>query len=263
MTLQKMLDLKGKTAIVTGGAGHLGKSMAEVLAELGANVIVCGRSKKKCEKLVDRLNEEFKGKSFALELDIGNTESVNQFRTEVIKLFGSIDILVNNAYFGAGRDVLSMTQDEWQIGIEGSVSSVFRMIKAFLRVMIEKNKGSIINIASMYGVVSPDVSIYEDNSFYNPPNYGAGKAAIIQLTKYVACVYGKYGVRCNSVSPGPFPSESVQEDKEFINRLKLKTPLGRIGVPYELKGVIALLASDASSFINGANIVVDGGWTAW
>ena len=129
--------------------------------------------------------------------------------------------------------------------------------------MVKRKYGRIINIASMYGLVAPDVSIYDNNDFYNPANYGVGKAGIIQFTKYIAAVYGKYGVTCNSVSPGPFPNPSVQEHSEFIESLAKKVPLGRIGKPEEIKGVIALLASDASSYINGANITIDGGWTIW
>ena len=115
----------------------------------------------------------------------------------------------------------------------------------------------------MYGKVSPDPSIYEDSLLNSLPNYGAGKAAVIQYTRFLACHLAKKRIRVNSVSPGPFPQEEVQQNIEFINRLKKKIPMGRIGLPHELKGVIVFLASNASSFITGENILVDGGWTAW
>ena len=129
--------------------------------------------------------------------------------------------------------------------------------------IMEKNKfGSIINISSMYGMVSPDPSIYGSSGHNNPPNYGAGKAAIIQFTRYTACHLAKKGIRVNSVSPGPFPKPDVT-DMRFISNLKKKTPMGRLGQPHEIKGVIVFLASQSSSFVTGTNISVDGGWTAW
>jgi NAD(P)-dependent dehydrogenase (short-subunit alcohol dehydrogenase family) len=130
--------------------------------------------------------------------------------------------------------------------------------------MKEQQKGSIVNIASMYGVVAPDPELYQgDVSLNNPANYGAGKAAIIQFTKYTAAYYAKYGIRANSISPGSFPNPKVQQNASFIKRLSAKSMLGRVGQPQELQGVVILLASDASSYITGQNICVDGGWTAW
>ena len=115
----------------------------------------------------------------------------------------------------------------------------------------------------MYGSVSPDPSMYGESGFDNPPNYGAGKAAIIQFTRYAACHLSPFGIRVNSISPGPFPNETVQENVSFISKLNEKVPLKRFGKPEELKGAVILLASNAASYITGANIPVDGGWTAW
>ena len=129
--------------------------------------------------------------------------------------------------------------------------------------MKKQKTGSIINIASIYGTVSPDPEIYENSGFDNPPEYGAGKAAIIQFTRYIAVHNAKYGVRANSISPGPFPNQTVQKNKKFMNNLKRKIPMNRIGHPNELKGITIFLASNASSFLTGENIHVDGGWTAW
>jgi len=115
----------------------------------------------------------------------------------------------------------------------------------------------------MYGIISPNPDLYVNNPYHNPPHYGAGKAAIIQYTRYLACHYGNEGIRANCISPGPFPNINVQKDETFINRLIEKSPLRRIGQPDDLKGVFVLLASDASSYITGQNISIDGGWTAW
>ena len=137
------------------------------------------------------------------------------------------------------------------------------MARETLPFMIKQRQGSIINIASMYGVVSPNPEIYGTSGQNNPPFYGAAKAGIIQLTKYLACHYVKDGVRANCISPGPFPNLDTKMNKDFIENLSRKTPMNRVGQPAELQGIAVLLASDASSYINGQNIGVDGGWTVW
>jgi gluconate 5-dehydrogenase len=261
--LKDLFDLKGRIAIVTGGAGHLGFSMVETLAEMRALTIVCSRDIRHCEEVALTVNKSFPDTCIPMQVDVGETESVELLKKHVSAAFGKTDILINNAYFGAGRDVLLMTEEDWEKGIDGSINSVYRLTKAFLPSMIEQNSGTIINISSMYGIVSPNMSVYEGNAFYNPANYGSGKAAILQFTRYIACVYGKNGIRCNAISPGPFPNPKTQEHRGFIGKLQQHVPLGRIGLPEDLKGAVALLASEASAFINGANIVVDGGWTAW
>lgn len=259
----QLFDLDGRTVIITGGSGYLGTVMSEIVAELGGNLILMSRNMNKNRRLADKLTTQFGNKIRVIEANIGQSESIDKAMKLIIEEFGKVDVLVNNAYYGSGGELLSMSQEDWVKGIDGSINGVFRMTQRVLGNMVENKYGRIINIASMYGVVAPNVSVYEDNEFYNPANYGAGKAAIIQFTKYIASVYGKAGVTCNSISPGPFPSRKVQENKAFIKKLEEKVPLGRIGKPEELKGLIALLASDASSYINGANIPIDGGWTAW
>lgn len=257
-------DITGKVVLVTGAYGHLGRSMCLALAENGASLVLAGRQAGLLEELKEKLSQATGNERlFPVTMDVGSERSVEEAVKQVMDRWGVIDVLINNAYFGAGGDLLSMTLDDWNRGLAGSVTGVFLCCRAVLPHMIRQGGGSVINISSMYGVVAPDVSIYEDNKFYNPPNYGAGKAAIIQLTRYIACVYGKDGVRSNSISPGPFPSKDVQEDTLFVERLAKKVPLGRIGAPGELQGVVMLLASGVSSYINGANIPVDGGWTAW
>jgi len=137
------------------------------------------------------------------------------------------------------------------------------MIQACLP-YLKKTEGSIVNISSMYGMVAPDPVMYEGTPFPpNPPNYGAGKAALIQLTRYAAVQLAEDNVRVNSISPGSFPDESVQEEDNFVERLEKRVPLGRIGQPKEVGNAVAFLVSPASSYITGHNLVVDGGWTVW
>jgi gluconate 5-dehydrogenase len=152
--------------------------------------------------------------------------------------------------------------------MEGVVGSVHKTIRSIIPIMKQQKSGKIINITSMYGIVSPDFeSLYKGDDcekYTNPPHYGAAKAAIIQITKYFAVLLGKFDIQVNSISPGPFPKEIIQqENPAFITRLKKKNPLHKIGNPKDLAGVIILLSSSASNFITGQTIQVDGGWTIW
>jgi gluconate 5-dehydrogenase len=161
-----------------------------------------------------------------------------------------------------------MSDEDWSYTMEGVVGSTHKAIRTIIPYMKEQKSGKIINITSMYGIVSPDFdSLYRGDNcekYTNPPHYGAAKAAIIQLTKYYAVLLGKYNIHVNAVSPGPFSKVIIQEENpEFINRLKHKNPLNKIGKPEDLAGVIILLSSSASDFITGQTIQVDGGWTIW
>ncbi|WP_096189352.1 SDR family NAD(P)-dependent oxidoreductase [Evansella halocellulosilytica] len=263
MKVNEWFHLNGKTAIVTGGAGHIGTALSEALAEAGANVYIVSRNEEKCQSLANKLTRHSKGKIIGKGVDISDEQSIQSCIREIISDNQSIDILVNNAHFGSAGEVTTLTDEEWNYSIEGTINSVFRCTKAVLPNMVEQQNGTVINISSMYGVVSPDPRIYGDSGLNNPPNYGAGKAAIIQFTKYIACHYGNQGIRANSISPGAFPNHEVQENQEFIQRLQEKNPLGRIGTPEDLKGVTVFLASRASDYVTGQNVCVDGGWTAW
>jgi len=248
--------LINKVAIITGGNGHLGTQMSLALSEAGAIVIIAAQNEEKC---TDILSDSI----YFCKCDISSSESIKEEFAWVKKKFGSIDILINNAVFTRGQSPEEMEEDDWKYGIDGCLNSAFRTIKAVIPYFKEQQSGNIVNISSMYGIISPDFKIYEGNTFLNPPHYGAAKAGIIQLTKYYAAYLAKYNVRVNAVSPGTFPTSKVQENKVFVERLSGKNPMGRIGQPNELKGVLVFLSSEASSYITGQNIAVDGGWTIW
>jgi NAD(P)-dependent dehydrogenase (short-subunit alcohol dehydrogenase family) len=258
-TITELFSLEGKVALVTGGYGHLGTAITQSLAEAGAIVYVLSRSH-------DKFNDAFPDNPATIHFhycDIADTQSIKDAFETIMQEAGAIDILVNNAFYSKGQNPEALTDEEWSYGIDGNLNSVYRCIREVLP-YLKARGGRIINVASMYGMVSPAFSIYDESpEFLNPPHYGAAKAGVLQLTRYFACYLGKYNITVNAVTPGPFPSENVQHDEKFITQLKRKNPLNRIGTPSDLKGAFVYLASDASAFMTGQNMVIDGGWTAW
>lgn len=263
MKVNQMFNLKNKIAVVTGGSSHLGSSMVEALAEAGAEVYITSRDKQKFQRTIKNLNKKGLNKINGVTMNIFDLDSIKECFKKISQTHGGVDILVNNASYMTPGKLEDITEQNWSEGIDGTINGVFRCTKEIIPHMKKRRSGSIINISSMYGIVSPNPSIYKNTKFNNSPQYGAGKAAIIQFTRYAACYLAKNNIRVNSISPGPFPNSQVQKNSKFMNQLKQKTPLGRIGKPSELKGVILFLSSSASSFITGENIHVDGGWTAW
>ncbi len=254
-----LFDLKGKTVLITGGYGYLGGAMALGLSHYQANVCVLARSESK-------FREAFgsdAGRLHFIPCDIANSTSIKSAVITAAEAHGSIDVLINNAMYCRGNDPLGISDDDWAFSVDGVVSSVYRCIREAAPIMQKQASGSIINVASMYGIVAPDFAAYENApESLNPPHYGAGKAAVIQLTKYYAQLLGPQNVRVNSISPGPFPNLDTQRNQDFVSALKERTSLRRIGRPEELIGAAVYLASHASSYVTGQNLVVDGGWTA-
>ncbi len=264
-TIEELFNLKGKVAIVTGGAGHLGTAISEALAEANANVVVASRNIDNCKALAKRLSQNH-ARAIGLKLDINSEESIFELLKEVISQFGRLDILFNNAYSGESRKELEeMPVEEFESMLHGGLTSYFCMIKACIPHMRRIEKGNIINIASMYGIVAPHFEIYRDkDEYFSPVNYHACKGGVIQMTRYMASYFAKDNIRVNAISPGPFPKpETTRKEPWFEKELAHQNPMNRIGKPYELKGAALFLASDASSYMTGHNLVVDGGWTIW
>lgn len=262
--MNSLFDLAGRTVAVLGGAGYLGRPVCEAFAQYGASLIIASRDTGHCRALAEELSGKYKIDALGEHVDILNTDSIRLLFRTACNHFGKIDVLVNNAYLSVPEPVERMTDELWNRGIEGTAGGVFRCIREVLPYMIEKKYGKIISIASMYGVMAPNPSVYDgNNKIGSPACYGAGKAAVIQITKYIAAYYGRQGILANCISPGSFPHTDVQKNLEFMRALGEKTMLGRIGRPEELMGTAVFLASDASSYITGQNICVDGGATSW
>ncbi len=259
--MKSLFDLSDKVILITGGYGHLGKSAVNMLAFHGARVYVLGKDEAKFnstfkEDLILSENIKFR------HCDISDTSSIASSFEEICKDVGRIDVLINNAAYTKGKYPDNMLDEEWEIGLDGVLGSVYRCIRQIIPYFKEAGSGNIINVSSMYGIVAPDFDIYNDYpAFISQPNYGAAKAGVIQLTKYFASYLGKKGITVNVISPGPFPTHSIQENTGFIDELSKRTCLNRIGTPQDLAGAFVFLASDAARFITGQNLVIDGGWT--
>lgn len=261
----EVFSIQGKTALITGATGHLGSAMAFVLAEAGAHVLINSRSYERSEALVKSLVDS----GYSAEPAVFNVTSQQDIDSFFAGTQGApLHILINNAYVGGGGNIESSQATAYADSYDVTVVAAHNLLKAALpalRMAVQRDgEASVINLATMYAMVSPDQRIYESAEVANPPFYGAAKAALLQWTRYAACEFGAEGIRVNSLSPGPFPSESVQKNNPgLIDKLAAKIPMRRIGLPDEIKGPILFLASPASSFVNGSNIVVDGGWTCW
>jgi len=256
-----MFSLKNKAILVTGATGYLGRAICKDLAKNEANIAICSTNQKKADIFVNELggisNSLYKG----YEIDLNKLKNIPALIEKVANDFGKIDCLINNAHFGEKCTIVDVTKENWGKGLNGTITSTVFMVK-YCSKYLEKTKGNIINISSIYGIVSPNPDVYIDES-PNPMNYGIGKAAIIQYTKYAAVHLAKKNIRVNAISPGPFPNEKTQKNKKFIKNLSKKVPLNRIGKPSEISGAVSFLASDAASYITGHNLIIDGGWTIW
>lgn len=262
-----LFRLDGRVAFVSGASGHLGRYMASALAEAGAHVILNGRNRERLEELRKALAE--RGRlADVVAFDVTDASAVNEAFAAISGKYGRLDVLVNNAYSGRTATLESSVPEQFLASYDVSVTAAFRCLMAAKGMLLQAVKhvghASVINIASMYATVSPDPSVYGSSGMNNPPFYGAAKAALLQFTRYAACHLAPLGIRVNAISPGPFPQPSVAENfPDFLRALQERSPMRRIGDPVEVKGALLFLASDASSYVTGINLPVDGGWTAW
>jgi NAD(P)-dependent dehydrogenase (short-subunit alcohol dehydrogenase family) len=263
-----LFSLQNKTAIVTGACGLIGKEHCRALDEAGANVVVLDVNEKDAAAFATQLGEKHLG----IAANVTNTDSLIQARDKIIARYGTIDVLVNNAAINDMFENPAMAAEKskfenyplemWQKSLDVNVTGVFLCSQVFGTIMAKQGKGSIINIASTYGMVGPDQSIYRnqkgEQTFYKSPAYPATKGAVVNFTRFLAAYWGKDGVRVNTLSPGGVENS---QDEFFVQNYSNKTALGRMAVPTDYKGAIIFLSGDASAYMTGANLVVDGGWT--
>lgn len=253
----KFFDCSGKVAVVIGGAGLLGREIVQGLLSFGARVVVADTDGTKTRELSSLVN------ATAMPFDISQPKAVRAMLNKIKRRMGRIDILVNCAY-PRTRDWQAACEkvrpESWNRNVHDHLGGYFFSSQAAAEIMRAQGKGTIINFASVYGMVAPDFSLYEGTPMTMPAAYSAIKGGVIAFTKYLATYYASSGVRANVISPGGIADH---QSPAFVKRYAKKTPLGRMALPREVVGAVVFLASDASSYITGTNIVVDGGWTAW
>lgn len=256
-TVQQLFDLRGKVAMVTGGAGLYGRQIVEALAEAGAQTFMASRNLEKLRAQADRFAADGLAVT-ALPLDQAAEDSVQQLLHSVIDAAGGVDILVNNAVLRPMADWSSPAAD-FAKSMEVNATGMFVMLRTFGEHMAARGSGSIINVGSIQGVVGPDYTLYEGLGWGTPPDYFFHKGGLVQLTRFAAAKLGPRGIRVNAIIPGGFFND---QDPRFVERYNARTFLGRMANESDLKGVIVFLAAEASAYVTGACIAIDGGYTA-
>jgi NAD(P)-dependent dehydrogenase (short-subunit alcohol dehydrogenase family) len=268
----KSFDLKDRVAIVTGGAGLLGSQFSRTLAAAGAAVVVADNRKDVAEPVAEAIRAAG-GKAQAAVVDVTDAGSVKAMVDDAVKAYGRLDILVNSAAIDpkfdageAGKHKSSFEEyplEAWELSMRVNLTGAFLACQAAVKPMLAQGGGSIVNICSTYGLGGPDQRIYKKQGkqvAFKPVDYSVTKAGILGLTRYLATYYGEQKIRVNALSPGGVRNT---QDEEFQQAYSARTVLGRMAEQDEMNGALLFLASDASSYMTGANLVVDGGWTAW
>ncbi|MCF3107705.1 SDR family oxidoreductase [Niabella sp. CC-SYL272] len=263
--MKQLFSLEGRVAVVTGGAGLYGKPVSLALAQAGAQVIIASRNFEECNAYAAVLQEAGL-KAAGLQLDLKDERSIISFVASVIRDFGKIDVLINNAVSREGfKNLDEMSKAEWEGAQAVNSTGLMLLTKEVLKDMCCRKAGNIINIGSIQGAVGPNFPVYGETGMTSPVNYTYDKWAMVGFTKWVANYYGKFNIRCNCLSPGgygPGVNETFGET-EFTENYKRLTPLGRFASDEDIKGPVIFLAADASAFVTGHNLLVDGGWTSW
>ena len=260
---EALFSLAGRTAVVTGGAGHLGKEISLGLAAFGARVHVLGRNAANFPALIDAAAAIPTGSIQCHICDVTDVSSFGAVLETIHSSEGRIDVLVNNASGNYRASLENITEQEWQAGLDSSLNPYFTCSMETSKYMIAARSGVIINNASIWAVVAPNREMYLDLN--NEPSLfvSAAKAAIVQMTKHLAAFWAQHNIRVNAFSPGWFPKRRGPNRPDYMKEITSRIPMNRIGTPREVVGIVVYLASDASSYVTGQNIIIDGGYTLW
>jgi NAD(P)-dependent dehydrogenase (short-subunit alcohol dehydrogenase family) len=260
------MNLRERVALITGGGGHIGAALCEALAELGATIVVLDIVYESCSDVARRIHKTYGVETLPLVIDLTNENAVRSVAERVLDRFGRLDILVNCAALvgtselkGWATPFLEQNADTWRLALEVNLTASFVLVQACAEALAASGHGSVVNIGSIYGMVGPDMRLYEDTAMGNPAAYAASKGGLLQLTHWLATVLAP-DVRVNAITPG---GVWRNQPEVFHKRYVARTPLRRLATEEDLKGAVAYLASDLSAYVTGHNLVVDGGWTIW
>jgi NAD(P)-dependent dehydrogenase (short-subunit alcohol dehydrogenase family) len=260
------MNLNGRVALITGGAGHIGSVLGEALAELGASIVVLDSQGQRCAEVAARLHDDYGVETLPLITDLSQESEVRLVPEVVLGRFQRLDILVNCAALvgtsgleGWAVPFLKQSAATWRLAVEVNLTAPFVLTQVCAEALAASGHGSVINIGSIYGMVGPDMSLYQTTEIGNPAAYAASKGGLLQLTRWLATVMAPK-VRVNAVTSG---GVWRGHSEGFASRYIARTPLARMAGEEDLKGAIAYLASDLSAYVTGHNLAVDGGWTAW
>lgn len=260
MSTDPYFSVEGKVVVLTGGCGLIGRTVSRAFAERGAHVVLCDLPVSEPADVAAALP----GRAAGFDLDVANEDQVSAVRDKIVAEFGRVDVLINNHQADPpGFDDATPEDfplELWSEIVNVNLTGTFLTCRAFGKVMLSQGAGSIVNMASTYGIVSSNPDLYEDNSVGNPLAYSASKGGVIMLSKYLGVHWASRGVRVNCITPH---GVSNGHEDEFRSRFERKSPMGRMMTPNEVVGAMIFLASDASSYATASNLLVEGGWTAW
>lgn len=265
-TVKSMTNLAGRVAVVTGGCGHLGQTFANALAECGADIVIVDLSEKKSRSVAAEIAERWSVRTLGIGADLEKQPEVAAIPARVVETFGRFDILINNAAF-VGTSGLSgwnepfdkQSVETWRRALEVNLTALFELTQTAVPFLKKSKHASVINIASIYGIVGPDLRLYTDLPMNNPAAYAASKGGVVQFTRWCASVLAP-DIRVNSITPGGI---FRNQNPVFVERYQARTPMQRMAAEEDFIGPILLLASDLGRYITGQNIVVDGGFSVW